>query len=238
MKLLLSLLLLLSTHFSYTQVFIDSYLESGTTAVSDGIYGKLSSRLKYSVHDFTFTTGGLLSVSNNREPFFSAFEIKASKDFQLLKLPLKIESFYLWKPFSSILSETTAGISAQLKLTHFSFLMGANTRCYYITSKGKEALQLPVTSTNSLWEPINAIYKMAYVFFPAQKWTSEIAITNIDEYLIEQETNPRICTKTTYDLNDKIKLYTDLSYIQTGLLNIRVNYFGVYLRGGILWKLN
>jgi len=65
----------------------------------------------------------------------------------------------------------------------------------------------------------------------------ELRITNFDTFTILQETNPMILAKLSYKINSKLQFYTDLCYMQAGLLNMRVNYFGYYLRGGVLWQI-
>jgi hypothetical protein len=194
--------------------------------------------LTYKVSTFTASTGGLLKLSHTNQSLFSAYTIKASNEFKIRKFPITFGAIYLWKPISSILNESNAGLFAALGVKRFRFLLGANTRRYYFTENARRDLNFSSTTATSLWEPLNFIYGVGYEFLCFQKWRAEIAVTNLDNYIIEQETNPRIATRVSYGLNNKTTIYADLGYIQAGLLNMRVNYFGAYLRGGLLWKLN
>lgn len=222
----------------FSQACIDSYLETGNSAVTEGIYGHFSSQLIYKVSTFRASTGGLLNISHANQSLFSAYTIEASNEFKIKRLPITFGAIYLWKPFSTILNESNVALFAAFRNKQFRFLLGAHTRCYYFTQKARQELNFSTTTTTTLWEPLNLMYSVGYEFLCNQKWRAEVAVTNKDNYIIEQETNPRLRAGVSYKLSNKVQLYSDFGYIQAGLLNMRVNYFGVYVRGGLLWKIN
>ncbi len=222
----------------FSQLSVNCYAELGTNNVSDGVYGNFSGLFSAKFGTFTASTGALLSLSNANPDIFSAYKLSVVNEFQIFNKPVKVGVFYLWKPFSVDLRETNYGVLAGYRAKHFGYQVGLNTRIYSFSNSAKQKFNFPDSVSTTIWEPINLIYKFTYYLELSKKWNFEASVTNFDNYIIEQETNPMIRTKFSYKLNNKLLLYSDLGYQQAGLLNMRVNTFGVFLRGGVIWQIN
>ena len=222
----------------FSQISLNSYAELGTTAVSQGAYGDLSAQLEGRSGSVQTSIGGLLSFSNAKENVLSALLFKASNDFQIKSKSINIEGFYLWKPISTEMRETNFGLLANYKIKHFGFQAGVNSRVYYFTQAAILQYNFDNSTNTTLWEPWNIMYKISYFTQFSEKFDFEAAISNFDRYFIQQETNPMILLYSSYKLNSKLKLYSELAYMQSGLFNLHVNAFGVYLRGGVIWQIN
>ena len=237
-----SILVLIWAFFSvqpiFSQVSLNSYAEIGSNAVSEGVYGDFSTQVEGRTGNFSTSVGGLLSFSNARESVLSAFLFTATNDFQLKKNKLSISGFYLWKPLSDIMYETNFGLLGAYRTTHFGYKLGLNTRFYNFTKAAILLYNFDETTQTTLWEPTNVMYKISYFRDFSKKLDIEAVVTNFDHYFIQQETNPMILLNLGYKLNSKLKLYSELGYMQAGLLNFHVNAFGVYLRGGMIWQIN
>ncbi|MPN43310.1 hypothetical protein SDC9_190869 [bioreactor metagenome] len=81
------------------------------------------------------------------------------------------------------------------------------------------------------------MYKFTYFAPFSEKIHFRASITNYDTFIIQQETNPMIIIKLDYQLSQSTKLNLGVGYLQSGLMNIRVNYFGYFIRGGVQWEL-
>lgn len=222
----------------FSQLTVNSYAELGTNNVSDGAYGNFSGQFSAKFGTFTASTGALLSFTNANQAIFSAYKLSVVNEFQIFNKPVNIGAFYLWKPFSVDLRETNYGVLGSYRAKHFGYQLGLNTRIYSFSTAAKQNYNFPDSVSTTIWEPINLMYKFTYYLKMSKKWNFEASVTNFDNYIVEQETNPMIRTKFSYKLNDKLLFYSDLGYQQAGLLNMRVNTFGVFLRGGVIWKIN
>ena len=221
-----------------SQIRLNSYAEVGSNAVSDGTYGNYSAQIFGQKGSFSASTGALLSFTNANNKVFSAYSLQIGNDFKFGKLPVNIGALFLWKPISNELNETNFGLFADYSTKHWGFKLGANTRYYSFTQAAIQQYNFSDSIHTSFWEPINLMYKISYFLDINLKLRLEASVTNFDYYFIQQETNPMILLNLNYKLNNKLQLYSDLGYMQAGLLNMQVNYFGLYLRGGVIWKIN
>lgn len=235
--LVLALLFLIQNDI-FPQISLDSYVEAGSNAVSEGVYGDLSAQIEGRTGSFYTSVGGLLSFSNARENVLSAFLFTAANDFRLKTNIISLQGFYLWKPLSLDMQETNFGLLAKYKLEHFGFQLGMNSRFYNFTRSAILQYNFADSINTTMWEPFNAMYRISYFQQFTEKMGFEAAVTNFDRYIIQQETNPMILAGLNYKLNPALKFYTELGYMQAGLLNLHVNAFGVYLRGGVVWQIN
>ena len=231
-------LLIFSIQNSFSQISLDSYLETGSNAVSQGMYGNFSAGISGKTGSLSASTSALFSFSNATDQVFSAYRLQLGNDFQLGKYPINISGIFLWKPISDEMRETNFGLLANYKTRHFGYTIGLNTRIYSFTQAAITQYNFADSIHTTFWEPINVMYKLSYFIDFNTNLTLEASITNYDRYFIQQETNPMILLNLNYKLNNKLQLYGDLGYMQAGLLNLHVNYFGLYLRGGVIWKID
>lgn len=221
-----------------SQVLLDAYAETGSNAMTEGWYGNFSTEITGRSGTLWASTGGLLSFNQASQPLFSAWSVKAGNDFTIGKFPLTVNALFLWKPVSADMRETNFGWMVTHRSTHFGFALGLNTRIYSFTQTAISQYQLPDSVPTSLWEPINLMYKISW-FQPLNKrWNLEASVTNYDRYFIQQETNPLLLLKAGYIFRKNLQFYAESGWMQAGLLNMQVNYFGFYLRGGVVWKIN
>ena len=221
-----------------SQISINAYAETGTNAVSEGVYGDLSTQLEGRTGSFSTSVGGLLSFSNAKTNILTAFLFTAANDFELKKNKLHLSGFYLWKPLNDIMHQTNFGLIGEYKTLHFGYKLGLNTRYYSFTKTAILQYGFDENTSTMLWEPLNVMYKISYFSYFGEKLNFEAAITNFDRYFIQQETNPMLLFNLGYKLSSNLKLYSELGYMQAGLLNLHVNAFGVYIRGGAIWQIN
>jgi len=221
----------------FSQISFDHYIDVGNNNVSQGVYTDFSTRVLVQSGSNRVSSGALLSFSNAQKNIFSAYFLSFSREIYERNHPINIEGFYLCKPFSEDLREFNVGFIADYRNKHFGFNLGFNSRLYSFTRAAKLKYNIPDSVSTRVWVPINLMYQLSYFQPLNKKMLLEVRVTDFNTYTILQETNPMILTKFTYTLNDKIQFYSELCYMQAGLLNIRVNYFGYYLRGGVLWQI-
>lgn len=223
---------------AFSQIIVDNYIDIGRNNISDGVYSDFSTMISKHFGVFYASTGALLSFSNTNKNVFSAYSLSFSRDVMKIRNhPVNVNVIYLWKPFSEDLREYNVGIFAEYRTKHFCQTLGFNSQLYRFTRAAKVKYNFPDSIYTSVWFPINFMYKFSFYQPLNKKLNVEVRVTNFDTYTILQDIYPMILTKFTYKLNSKVQFYSQLCYMQTGLLSIRVNSFGYYLRGGVLWKI-
>lgn len=237
LSLLSFFILLLLPAGLYSQYSVNGYIELGNTAVSQGMYGGFSGQVTAKFGTFRTTAGSFLSLSNNNHSIFNGLSLQASNDFKIAKLPINIAIFYQWKPFSASIEEHNAGLLAEYKSKHVGCAIGLDNRIYHFTNDSIIALYSLKPANTLIWEGVNVMYRFSYFQQFSPTLNFEACVTNFDSYTIQQETNPMLRTKLSYKQSEKLSFYGELQYLQAGLLNMRVNYFGLLARGGVIWHI-
>ncbi|HLP04312.1 MAG TPA: hypothetical protein VK152_02680 [Paludibacter sp.] len=221
-----------------SQISNNSYIEIGSNYASAGTYGSLSSRFSSKSGNFETTAGCLFTIPATKGNAFSALKLGASNDFKLKRRKLNVGATYLFKPFSADLNETDFAILASYKTSHFGYALGLNSRIYCFNRAATVKYNFPDSVKTSVWEPVNLMYRISYMDNILPKLNYEISVTNYNQYLFQQETNPMFLLNLNYKFGRKFQLYSELEYMQAGMVNIRVNYFGLCVRGGMVWQIN
>jgi hypothetical protein len=228
------LLFLFSIQVIKAQYSADLSVEGGSNYVSSGFYSDVSGEFSVKISDWRVTSAAGVSFSGFQENIFNALKMDVSKDFMLKKTALTGHVFYQWRPFSTILHEHNAGLVVHFLKKKFGYQLGINTRVFNLINQYSASNNYARTS---IWEPFNLMYKISWQHQLAQKWDLNASVTNFDAFMIQQETNPMLIANVAYLLSPQTKIYFDAGYLQAGLMNIRVNYFGYFIRAGIQWQL-
>lgn len=222
----------------HSQFYIENYVDVGKTNVSEGIYSNYALIVSAKQQSYRFSTGALATFSNTDQPIFSGYKFSASKDLKLKAKSYNLALSYLILPFSSNLREHDFVLLASFQKKKMDYSVGFNSRLYTFSNAAKVRYAFaPGTDTN-IWEPLNLMYKVSFNQAFNNDLNLELRLTNFDNFYILQETNPMILAKLCYKLNKNLQLYSNISYLQAGLFNMRVNYFGYYFRGGLVWEIN
>ena len=210
------------------------YIETGENYVSSGMYTDINGNISTKIKQWKFgmTTG--LTFSEARQYRFNALGLDLSKELKLKEFSFKGKFFYQWKPFSERIHEQNAGLLLAYEKNWFGIEMGLNTRIYNLTAR---VVSLNNYQYTTIWEPLNLMYKFTYFVPLSEKIHFRASITDYDTFIIQQETSPMIVTKLDFQLSQSAKLNLGVGYLQSGLMNIRVNYFGYFIRGGVQWEL-
>ncbi|MDD4757002.1 MAG: hypothetical protein PHG29_13055 [Prolixibacteraceae bacterium] len=232
-RIILFILIMISGHLN-AQFTAGISVEGGKNYVSSGFYSDVVGEISSSLCNWYLAVSAGLGFSEAKENFFNAIKMDVSRDFSINKRPLTGHAFYQWRPFSDLLHEHNAGIIFNFRSNKFGYLVGLNTRFFKLPNQYSETKGY---NHVHIWEPINLLYKITYFQPLSEQWDLQVSVTNFDAFMIQQETNPMLITRVGYQTSTASKMYIDLGYLQAGLLNIRVNYFGYFMRGGFQWVL-
>lgn len=221
---------------STAQIEITSYAETGKNQVSEGMYVAGAILPSFEYKKFTFSGGLQFDIINGSPNIISGYLINAAYDLHLKKQKFDIEAFYVYTPFSDILYETNYGALVKFHKTHFNFKFGTNFRTYAFSKQAVEEFNLE--ENTSIHENFNFMYSVGYNLKPEEsEWNIGLVLTNFDDFIINQETNPVFFLNGGYKLNTKLEIFGELWYKTSGAFNIRVNYFGYNIRTGLRWKI-
>ncbi len=235
----LLIILLLMTAFQQTeaQVRISTYIEAGENNVSDGLYLKNSFLGDYSFGKTRIEAGSQFDLLSAGPNVFTGVAAGIAREFSLKRFIYEVQGFYMYSSFSDLVHESNLGALINVERNHFDYKLGLEFRTYRITDAAADSFNL--RSNRKLHENWNIVYLVSYRLKPADNnWNTGIAISNIDHFLVNQETNPMLNIHGSYAVSSPLELYAEIWYKGAGSLNISANYFGFFIRTGLIWKIH
>jgi len=213
------------------------YTDIGQNVVSDGLFIKMADLANYQFGKNKVEAGLQVDIISNTDRFFSGYNIKASREFMIKSFPLDAQGFFILTPFSDILRETNWGILFGMYRNHFSIRIGTHFRTYAYNQKTIKSYGFETDAR--LHENWNLIYSFdGYVKPINNLWNIGLSVTNIDHFIINQETNPILNVKAGYRIQSTLNLFLESWYKSAGAFNLNVNYFGFFFRTGIIWDIH
>ncbi len=214
------------------------YADVARNSVSDGMFIKSAFLGQYISGNYKLNAGLQTNLLNGNNITLSGYRIDGSREFKIKNTLLGIHGFWLWTSASRLLQETNYGFVISMNSNHFDLRIGTNSRTYSFRRKalkdyeiGKDALKIH--------ENFNLLYSFGYNIKPSDyKWNAGVTLTNIDHFMINQETNPYVNLKGYYKLSTQVCLFAEGWYKNAGVTNICSNYFGFVIRGGVQWNVN
>jgi hypothetical protein len=165
---------------------------------------------------------------------YGAWYAGAGRSLALGGASLELGLRYLRQPFSQLMLEENYAFDLACSLGRFDLMLGNNTRVYRLR---RGAAPEYSGGDARIVEPRNLMYALTYRLKPAEHpWNAAISLRNADHFLIQQETNPMLMGRFQHRIGGFFTGYAELWYQSAGLLNIRVNNYGFYLRTGLLWN--
>lgn len=220
------------------QPVVTVYSDAGKNAYSDALFIRSAFLGNYRLGDYYIKAAIQTNLINDNDITMSGYRIEGSKEFKLKNTLFTVNGFGLWTSYSGILKETNYGCLLALKSGHFDVQLGTNFRTYSFRKDALKSLEIENVETE-IHENFNLMYSFGYNLKPANhRWNAGLSITNIDIFMINQETNPFVNVKGFFKVSSPVHLFTEVWYKTSGTLNISSNYFGYLIRGGIIWNIN
>jgi hypothetical protein len=218
------------------QFYMEGQLDLGTSQVSDGLYAQISHTGFFEKLRWGAQAGYQLGIIQPQDVFFNSWYGSSYGKLPLGKIQLILGGEYLWTAISPDLRETNWILFARTTFSHWQLGLGNNTRVYRLSNKAAKNDGV-IDPDDKIIEAGNLMYNIRYILKHYEnRWNLMATLTNYDRFLIEQETNPMINIRFDYKLSEPLTLYSELWYKSAGLLNARVNYFGTFIRIGVIWE--
>lgn len=217
-------------------------LDAGRNSVSNGLFAKTALFLHYSYKKYSIGTGCQFNLINQveiidaKKNIFSGYNSEGSRVFLIKKFPVKLHAFFTWRPFTDVLRETNWGVTLGIECKHLQLDLGTNFRTLAFSHKAINEFDL--SADYKIRESWNIVYSFAYYVKPIEhKWNIGLRFTDYDNFIVSLETNPAVNLNASYKLSPLLKLYAEYWRKSAGALNTNVNYFGFFVRTGIIWMI-
>jgi hypothetical protein len=232
---LLSLLLLTGINIM-AQPGINVYADMGSNNVSHGLFIKSAALGFYKFGKISLETGFQTDLKNYSIQGFSGYKLDASRDFTIKGISMGIQGFYTTTISSGIIRESNLGGLLSMKFNHFEMTLGTNFKTFSFRQSGIKDYQIE-KNTSKIHEANNLMYSFSYnLKLSENRWNAGMTITNFDHFTIYQETNPMVNLHGSYKVKSQVRLYAQAWYKIAGASNLEINYFGFYLKTGMIWN--
>jgi hypothetical protein len=237
LRVILVCLLLVDCFELCAQSQLSFYADVGRNNVSKGLYLNTAILDNYRLGKNSIETGFQVGLKNSAGIIFTGFTINYSRSFRIKSTPVELQGFYLLTPFSDVLRETNFGLLLKNRSDHFDLELGTNFRSYVF--KKKAILDYGIDrKASTLHENFNLMYSFSYyIMHSDNNWNAGVTVTNIDYFIINQETNPVFKIQGLFKLKPQVSMFAQAWYQTSGLLNLNINYFGYFIRTGIIWNI-
>ncbi len=213
------------------------HIDAGENNVSNGLFIKTAGFGSYQFDKTEIGGGFQFNVKYPGEKTVTGSTFNVDREFSIKEFPFKIQGLFMYNPFSDLIHESNWGVVAKIEQKHFKYKLGTNFRTYRVTQKASN--EYDVDSNNKIDEYWNLMYLIQYNLKTVDhNWNVGLTLTNIDHFIINQETNPIFYLHGRYRVNKPLTLFIESWYKSAGSLNISVNYFGYFFRTGLIWKLD
>jgi hypothetical protein len=234
---IISILLVICTSL-VAQPGLTIYTDAGMNNVSEGLFIKAAALGYYKFGKNRVEAGFESSLKNNNDILLSGYTINASRNLTGKGLPLELQGFCAWTRNSEFLRETNWGALLKMRRNGFEMKIGTNFRTYAFRNRVVDEYGIDKDAVR-IHENFNVMYSFGYYLKKADdKWNAGLSVTNIDCFMINQETNPSLCLHGFYKPGSQVCLYAESWYKTSGATNLAINHFGFYFRTGIIWNFN
>lgn len=212
------------------------HADAGAHNASEGMYLRSAAGAQYRLQHTVFNADVQFELYSNVPRHFSGLNLGISQALEIREFPFELGAFFLHRPYSDLQYENNWGLLAQTDYRHFRFMLGNGFRAFRLT---RQAIQdYPEGAGTVIRENWNLIYRISYnLKTDEDSWNAGIAVTNLDHFLMNQETNPMLQLNGNVAIASGLDLFAEFWYKQAGVFNITANYFGFFFRTGLEWRL-
>ena len=215
---------------------LNLYTDIGENNVSDGIFIKSAVSGYLTLGKNRMEAGFQNDLRSPGSSLFSGYSISASRYMATRRSRYELKGFCTWTIGSELLRETNTGAFLKMTHRHFEMTLGTNFRTYTFRNKAIEDYEINKNCCK-LHEKFNLMYSFSYNLKQSDdNWNIGLTLTDIDHYIISQETNPSICLHGFFKPGSHFCLFEELWYKAAGAPNLAINHFGYFFRTGIIWN--
>jgi hypothetical protein len=220
------------------QTGLSVYTDIGRNNIAKGNIIKSAVFGYFNSGKINIETGFQTDLKNSNKYGFSGYSINVSRNVVVKDILFEIRGFSTWTSPTEILLETNRGALLKMKRNRFEMAVGTNFRTFNLRQEAVKDYEIESKNTQ-IHEVYNLMYSFSYFLKPKDdKWNVGLTITNIDHFVISQETNPVFNLNGIYKITPPVSLFAEAWYKCAGLTNLELNHFGFFFRTGIIWNIN
>ncbi len=213
------------------------HADAGEHNASEGFYLRSAVSAEYCFSGTKLGFALQFDVLSNVPKTWTGLSLHLDQKLKVRDFPFELGAFFIYKPYSDLQYENNRGLLARTDYRHFQFMLGNAFRALRLTRQARE--DFPESAGTVIRENWNLIYRVAYnLKMEDSPWNAGLAITNLDHFLMNQETNPMLLLYGNVEILSGLDLFAEFWYKQAGVFNITANYFGFFFRMGVLWELS
>lgn len=212
------------------------YADAGKNNASGSLFIKSAALANYGFGKNRIETGFQIDIKNAGHSIFSGYNVNLSRGQSFKNFLFHLQGIYTWTGHSEILRETNWGALLDMRHKRFEMAIGTNFRTYAFKAGAIDEYKIK-EDAGKFHENFNMMYSFGYSLKPTDDgWNAGLAITNFDNFIIEQGVNPALRLRGLYKPGPQVCLYAEAWYLTAGLLNLSMNHFGFNFKTGISWN--
>lgn len=222
---------------TYAQSQLALYTDFGRNSVSKGLYLQPTIFGRYEDDNQGFEAGFQLRIGDKNSQALNGYRFSVNEDFPILHIPARLQVFVV-STGNSMIRELNAGITLGITYEQLCVTFGGNFKQYSYTTSARTKYGI-AESYATLDQIFNFLYDFVYYLNPldSKKWNFAARLTNNDRFIYNQETNPAFVMIMHYRFKLPITASIETWFIPSGLSNLRPDWFGYFLRGGLSWEI-
>jgi len=208
----------------------------GKNQLAEGVFYRPSAMTSYGHGNYFASTGFQWTFSQADRQVFSAWQTSFGMLYMPKEYPFYFSLFSLINPYSDLSREVNVGFILSHQREHLLFRIGNASRIYALKKSAISSRGITPEASRRIVEYRNFTYQLlAYLNNKDKSWNLGAGISNIDNFRVQQETNPMLLLSAYTRIITGLSINLDFWYQGAGMLNLSADYFGYYGRIGIIW---
>ncbi|MBN2728051.1 MAG: hypothetical protein JXR53_02400 [Bacteroidales bacterium] len=222
------------SQFSMGQFEGQYWLNGGHNRINSW-HTNLALEQSWSHKNFTLSAGSELALVNAENTIFNALSLGVEQKFHIKDFKLQAFGSFQYRPFSTFIREKIYAVGLHRETPHWNLTLGNFTRVYTLSKEMQELY--PDDDASNLKEWHNILYDFEYLIQERESdLVLSVGLSNRSDFLFQQATNFMIYCKVRKNILDHQVLFGEIRYQTAGSNNLQADYFGVIMKGGIIWK--
>jgi len=201
----------------------------------NGWYSNIAIEQSWDHNNTRLGLGGEFAIVNAQNSFLNAVSISAIQKFSIKEFELSAFAAFQYRPFSEFIREKIFAFGLSRQTPHWNLKLGNFTRVYTLSKEMQELY--PDDNASNIKEWHNILYDFEYLI---QERESDLilsfGLSNQSDFLYQQSTNFMVYGKVRKALSNENYIFGEIRYQTAGSNNLQADYFGVILKGGLIWN--
>jgi hypothetical protein len=211
-------------------------MDIGSNTLSDGLFFRTSVIAVWTLGKVSLEGGGQFDFKSTNENFLTGADFAASWNFKIGESDLDLKGFARWTLFSGLIRIPDLGLHAIWDSKYVTASLGTHYRTWVFSEQAQ--LEYNIGSDSRVNENLQLLYLIGCRLKPRDNdWNIGLNMTNIDYFIISETDEPSFNLSGSYTTSRKLKFFGEVWYKSTVAYDSDINYSGVFLRAGLVWKI-